>query len=74
MKPYIKIIFMRSDGHRTEGKIAGDGLNASMLDAAEDLVYAMDFGHRREVEYLTKKEIASNDRRKVKWLKRTMGG
>lgn len=69
MKPYIKLVLVRADGHRSEGAIKGVRVNAAMVDAAEGLVYAMDFGTKREAAYLSSKQIAAIEAKRRRWLK-----
>lgn len=46
MRPYIKIIVSRPDGRRSTSRIAGDGVTAPMIDAADDLLTTMLTGQR----------------------------
>jgi hypothetical protein len=44
--PYIKIVFARENGHRSEGTITGEKVTPAMLEAAEDLITTLDTGER----------------------------
>ncbi len=46
MRPYIKIIVSRPDGLRSTARIAGEGVTAPMIDAADDLLTTMLTGQR----------------------------
>lgn len=46
MKPRIRLVIERPNGHRTNIEIDGDSITPEMLDAAEDLLNTLTTGER----------------------------
>ena len=46
MKPYIRLVVKRHNGHCSDVEISGDPVTAEMLDVAEDLLHTLTTGER----------------------------